>query len=66
MNSVKNKFKDMKDKRKVKEIVKAIATQKKRVANNLSKKIEKKEHLFSILIPLFAGVLFEYIEDSCR
>lgn len=48
----------MKDKRKVKEIVKAIATQKKRVANNLSKKIEKKEHLFSILIPLFAGVLF--------
>ncbi len=48
----------MSDKRKVKEIVKAISKQKKRVAKNLGKKIEKKEHLFSILVPLFAGLLF--------
>lgn len=48
----------MSDKRKVKEIIKKISKQKKRVASNLGKKIEKKEHLFSILIPIFAGLLF--------
>ena len=48
----------MSDKRKVKEILKKISKQKKRVASNFGKKIEKKEHLFSILIPVFAGILF--------
>jgi 4-amino-4-deoxy-L-arabinose transferase-like glycosyltransferase len=48
----------MSDKRKAKEIIKKISAQKRRVASNLGKKIEKKEHLFSILIPIFAGLLF--------
>ena len=48
----------MSDKRKVKEIIKKISTQKRRVASSFGKKIEKKEHLFSILIPVFAGLLF--------
>ena len=48
----------MKEQRKVKEIIKAISKQKKKVAITLSKKVEKKEHLFSILIPVFAGIIF--------
>lgn len=48
----------MSDKRRVKEIVKSISKQKKRVANKLGKTIEKKQHLFSILIPVFSGLLF--------
>ena len=47
----------MSDKRKVKEIIKAIQKHKKRVAGSLEKTIEKKEHLFSILVPIFAGLL---------
>lgn len=48
----------MGDKRKVKEIVKSIRRTKRRVAGKLEKKIEKNQHLFSILVPIFAGILF--------
>ena len=48
----------MSDKRKVKEIVKSIRKEKKRVASKLDKKIEKHEHLFSMFTPVVAGLLF--------
>ena len=48
----------MGDKKKAKEIVKSIKRTKKRVAGKLDKKIEKNQHLFSILIPVFSGLLF--------
>ena len=48
----------MSDKRKVKEIISKISKQKRRVASNLGKKVEKNERLFSVLIPVFAGLLF--------
>ena len=48
----------MSDKRKVKEILKKTAKQKKKVAVGLSKKMDKNQRLFSILVPIFAGVLF--------
>lgn len=42
----------------MKEIAKAIAEHKKRVARNLGKTIEKKQHLFSILVPIICGAIF--------
>ena len=48
----------MSDKRKVKELLKKTAKQKKKVAVGLSKKMDKNQRLFSILVPIFAGVLF--------
>ena len=48
----------MSDKKKVKEICKKIRKNKRRWAKNLDKKIEKNEHLFSIFVPIIAGILF--------
>lgn len=48
----------MGEKKKAKEIMRKISKQKKRVANSLGKTIEKKSHLFSMLIPIMAGVIF--------
>ncbi len=48
----------MGDKKKAKEIVRSINKTKKRVAGKLDKRIEKNQHLFSILVPIFAGLLF--------
>lgn len=48
----------MGDERKMKKITKAIAERKRRVARSLGKTIEKRQHLFSILVPVFSGLIF--------
>lgn len=43
---------------RVEEILKAISKQKRRMTKSLGEKIEKRERLFSVFVPLFVGIFF--------
>ena len=48
----------MRDKRKARDIIRAIDRTKKRVEGRFEKKVEKNQHLFSIIVPIVSGLLF--------